>query len=163
MRRTSPIALLVAALIGAVAGFVLDTVLVGRGGSVYLVPWEFAALLVAVAGVTIVLGVGVRRSLEPTSRWRELRARAVDVLRFIKTMAIAGAFETGYIAGFLVYMLSRPIVPDYAVPSTVASIVAGFLVVVAALIAERLCELPPPTDPDAAKTTGPTAPQGEPA
>ena len=163
MSRTSPLSLVIATLVGAIIGFGVDAFLVGRGGSVYLVPWEFATLLAALAVITVVLGIGVRRSLQPKSRWRELRPRAVDVLRFVKTMAVAGAFEAGYLAGFLVYMLSRPIVPDYAVPSAVGTVIAAVMLVIAALVAERLCELPPPTDPDADASSGSGAPHSEPA
>ncbi|MEY4458645.1 MAG: hypothetical protein RIS25_1238 [Actinomycetota bacterium] len=147
MKRTRPLVLILAALVGAPVGYVLDHILVSNGGSVYAVPWSFTATLAMFAVVIVVLGFGVRRSLTPGSVFRELRGSAVTVLRAAKAMAVAGAFEVGYLTGFVVFMLTRPVVPEFAVPPAVGGAVASVLVVIAALIAERFCEVPP-TDSD---------------
>lgn len=161
MKRTSPLLVAIVAAFGAPIGFVLDFVLVSNGGSVYAVPWSFTVTLIAVAVVTVGLGVGVRRSLTPRSAFRELRGSAVSILRAVKAIAVAGAFEAGYLLGFVVFMLTRPVVPEFAVPPAIAGTVASVVLVVAAIIAERFCEVPP-TDSDT-DGSGSTAPGTEPA
>lgn len=161
MKRTSPLLLVLVAVGGAPVGFVLDFVLVSNGGSVYAVPWSFTTTLVAFALLTVGLGFGVRRSLTPRSAFRELRGSAVTILRAVKAMAVAGAFEAGYLVGFIVFMLTRPVVPEFAVPPAIGGSIASVVLVVAALVAERFCEVPP-TDSDA-DSSGDSATENEPA
>ncbi|MFM6967572.1 MAG: DUF3180 domain-containing protein [Microbacteriaceae bacterium] len=153
MKRTRPLVLILAAVVGAPVGYLLDHILVSNGGSVYAVPWSFTATLVVFAVLIVVLGYGVRRSLTPRSVFRELRGSAVTVLRAAKAMAVAGSFEVGYLTGFVVFMLTRPVVPEFAVPPAVGGAVASLIVVIAALIAERFCEVPP-TDSDSETSPG---------
>ncbi|MEY5017259.1 MAG: hypothetical protein RL431_308 [Actinomycetota bacterium] len=163
MTRTRPLVLVLTALVGAPVGYLLDHVLVSNGGSVYAVPWSFTATLVLFAVVIAVLGFGVRRSLTPGSAFRELRGSAVTVLRAAKAMAIAGSFEVGYLVGFLVFMITRPVVPEFAVPPAAGGAIASVLVVIAALIAERFCEVPPADSETDSSHGEPQDPTVEPA
>lgn len=53
----------------------------------------------------------------------------------------------GATLGLLVFVISRPVVVEAVIPSNIGGVVASLVLVIAALVAESWCVLPP-QDPD---------------
>ncbi|MDQ0646906.1 cation transporter-like permease [Microbacterium natoriense] len=157
MKRTSAGLLVLLALIGAAAGFVLDQVLTTMGRATFTPSLLLPVLLVIIGGAALALAWPVRRSVRTGVRIDPFRAmRAVTLAR---ASSLLGAIMGGFGAGLLVFLLSRPIDPQ--VGSTVAMvvlIVSAVVLVVAALVAEQFCTLP--KDPDDSEPREPHADPG---
>ena len=141
MTRTRPAALLLAALLGVAAAFLLDTVLAMRGVAVLVPPVSLAVALVLIGAVVLALAWPVRRAAAGERRIDPFYATRVLVLA--KASALAGALMAGAAAGILIYLLTRAVVPLGSSLATGGTVVAAILLMVAALVAEHLCALPP--------------------
>jgi len=145
MKRTSAGVLVLLALIGAGAGFVLDQVLTSTGRATFTPSLLLPVLLVIIGAASLALAWPVRNSVRTGIRIDPFRAmRAVTLAR---ASSLFGAIMAGFGAGLLVFLLTRPIAPQ--VGSTVAMIAliaSAVVLVIAALVAEQFCTLP--KDPD---------------
>lgn len=141
MTRTRPLTLLVAALIGVASAFGLDTLLAMRGLAVVVPPISLAIALVLIGGVLIALAWPVRRAASGERRIDPFYALRVVVLA--KSSAVAGALLAGAAAGILLYLVTRAVVPLGSSLAAGATVVAAVLLLVAGLVAEHWCALPP--------------------
>lgn len=159
MKRTSAGVLVVLAVIGAAAGFLVDQVLTATGRATFTPSLLLPVLLVIIGAFSLALAWPVRTSVRTGTRIDPFRAmRAVTLAR---ASSLLGALSAGFGAGLLIFLLSRPIDPQ--VGSTVAMIaliVGAVVLVIAALIAEQFCTLP--KDPDDSEPREPTAEPGAP-
>ncbi|MFF3025934.1 DUF3180 domain-containing protein [Microbacterium sp. NPDC057944] len=159
MRRTSAGVLVVLALVGAGAGFLVDQVLTAMGRVTFTPSLLLPVLLLIVGAAALALAWPVRRSVRTGVRIDPFRAtRAVTLAR---ASSLLGAIMAGFGAGLLVFLLSRPIDPQ--VGSTVAMIaliVSAVVLVIASLIAEQFCTLP--KDPDDSEPREPSPDPGSP-
>jgi hypothetical protein len=159
MRRTSAGVLVVLALVGAGAGFLVDQVLTAMGRVTFTPSLLLPVLLVIVGAAALALAWPVRRSVRTGVRIDPFRAtRAVTLAR---ASSLLGAIMAGFGAGLLVFLLSRPIDPQ--VGSTVAMIAlvaSAVVLVIASLIAEQFCTLP--KDPDDSEPREPSPDPGSP-
>ncbi|GAB2690924.1 DUF3180 domain-containing protein [Thalassiella azotivora] len=150
MSPSRPRTLLLLALAGVVAGWLVVRALASNGASMPL-PVTALAAMVVIAGAVLVFGWPVRR-------WnRGDRTRRLDPLRAARTAVLAkasshsGALLVGWYLG-----QALDLVPDWAIEplrerlllAGVAVLCAG-LMVAAGLVAERWCRLPDgDDDPD---------------
>ncbi|MFN4001639.1 DUF3180 family protein [Microcella sp.] len=141
MTRTRPLALIVAALVGAAAAFALDSLLAMRGVAVLVPPVSLAVALVLIGVVVLALAWPVRRAAKGERRIDPFYALRAVVLA--KASALAGALLAGGAAGILLYLLTRAVVPLGSTLAAGGTVVAAVLLVVAALVAEHWCALPP--------------------
>ncbi len=141
MTRTRPAALLLAALIGVIAAFLLDTVLAMRGLAVIVPPVSLAVALVLIGVVVLALAWPVRRAAAGERRIDSFYATRAVVLA--KASALTGALLAGGAAGILIYLLTRSVVPLGSTLAAGGTVVAAVLLVIAALVAEHWCALPP--------------------
>jgi len=141
MSRTRPTPLLLAALVGLLLAFALDSVLAMRGAAVLVPPVSLAVALVLIGVVVLALAWPVRRAAQGARRIDPFYATRVVVLA--KASALAGALLAGAAAGILIYLLSRAVVPLGSTLAAGGTLIAAALLVVAALVAEHLCALPP--------------------
>lgn len=160
MKPTRASTLVSVAVVAAVAGFALDAVLASRQSP--------TLLLSAPLGVTLALiGVAVVAMARPVRRHARdgaTRQHAVDplyatrVVVLAKASSIAGALFGAFAAGLLVYLLTRSALPPLGsvLPNAVA-VGGGLVLVVCALVAERMCMAPPPGDDDDDLPRGGTA------
>ncbi|PRB09655.1 hypothetical protein CQ047_10260 [Microbacterium sp. MYb72] len=159
MRRTSAGVLVVLALVGAGAGFLVDQLLTAMGRVTFTPSLLLPVLLVIVGAAALALAWPVRRSVRTGVRIDPFRAtRAVTLAR---ASSLLGAIMAGFGAGLLVFLLSRPIDPQ--VGSTVAMIAliaSAVVLVIASLIAEQFCTLP--KDPDDSEPREPSPDPGSP-
>lgn len=97
-----------------------------------------------------------RRDEEPTPK-RVDPVYAVRVLAFAKASSLAGAVLGGACAAVLVFVLTRPVIADALLPSSIIAVVGAFVLLVAGLVAESWCLLPP-DGRDGQRETAPSRP-----
>jgi hypothetical protein len=144
--RTRPLPLLIAVLAGVIATYLMNVVLAMRGLAVLVAPVSLAVALALIAILLVAFAWPVRRAAKGERRIDPFFATRVVVLA--KASALAGALLAGAAAGILFYLLSRAVVPLGSSLTAGATVVAAAALVIAALVAEHWCSLPPdePTD-----------------
>ncbi|RZS55213.1 uncharacterized protein DUF3180 [Microcella putealis] len=155
MTRTTAGPLLLLALVGAIVGFVADTLLAGQGRPVFVPPISLAIALVLIAAALLAGAWPVRRAAAGERRIDPFYATRIVVLA--KASALGGALLLGAASGILIYLLSRSIVPVGSALTTGAALVGALLLLVSALVAEHFCSVPPPTDDDDQADAAPAA------
>jgi hypothetical protein len=147
MKHTRPATLVALGVVALVGGFVIDTALVASGQPALVPPVPLGLVLLAIGGIVISLAVPVRRVAQGTSAERIDPYYATRVLLLAKASSLSGALFGGAAAGVLIFMLTRGV--SVAVGSLVPAIVAvvgGLALLVAGVIAERMCTVPPGDD-----------------
>lgn len=144
MRHTSPLTVVIFVVLGVAAGFVLEVSLAAAGQPVLIPPVTLAITLVAAAVIVVVLAIPIRRSIRGTSKARINPFRAMRVVVLAKASSLVGGLIAGFGVGVVAFLLTRPVVADVSSlwPGIVAAF-AGAVLLVAGLVAERLCTLPP--------------------
>lgn len=158
MTRTKASTLVILAAIAAGAGFLLQIALASGGLQRYRPEYALALSLIFLAGIVIALAVPIRRATRATVRTRIDPFHATRVVLFAKASSIAGALLTGAAAGLLAEVLVRGGgVNTDSLLRTLAVLVGAVALLVAGLVGEWLCTVPPSDDdrePDAAGTVG---------
>ena len=146
MTRTRPLPLLIAVLAGVIANYLMNVGLAMRGLAVLVAPVSLAVALALIAILLVAFAWPVRRAAKGERRIDPFFATRVVVLA--KASALAGALLAGAAAGILFYLLSRAVVPLGSSLTAGATVVSAVALVIAALVAEHWCSLPPdePTD-----------------
>lgn len=156
---------MVLALASAIGAVALQLGLAAVGLSKIVPQVTLSVTLVLIAVVVVVLALPVRRATRPGSRQDGPRAgapgrggsrpggsRPVDpfyatrVLLIAKASAVAGALLGGSAVGLVTELVIRPVSMAATVWAGVAMIVASILLLVAGLLAESWCALPPDDD-----------------
>jgi len=160
VKRTSPLALIVAAVLGGGVGFLADHLLT-LGGRPTFTPAIGLPILLALLGLLCVgLALPVRRSVRTPGAPKVDPFAAVRIAILAKASSVVGAVFGGAAAGLLLYVSTRPVTPALgSMATTIATIAAGAVLVAAALVAEHFCSLP--KDPDERQPDDPQP--GEPA
>lgn len=159
MKRTSPLILILLALAGGGAGYLLDHLLTVGGRATFSPSGLLPVLLVILAGCVLAVAWPVRRSARGLSATRVDPFRAMRVAILAKASSLLGAIMTGFGSGLLVFLLSRPVGPQVGSVVSLAALVGTSLVLVAAaLVAEQFCTLP--KDPDDRQPHDPTGADG---
>lgn len=143
-----PIAL--AAVIGFGLGFLLQTALSAGGSPPLVPPYSLPATLITVSGVLLGFAIALRRAITGASKKRVNPFVAVRIVAAAKASILAGALFAGFGIGIVLFFTLRTVAPQAENwwPA-VATLLAGIAQVVIGLVAEHLCRVPPPTDPDA--------------
>ncbi len=147
MTRTRPSALIVLLAIGGVVGWLLESMLVSSGRPT-LVPPVSLALVLGVLGVAMVLiALPVWRVVRKVEGARVDPFYATRVVLLAKASSLAGSLLAGFATAVLLFLLSRPVVPGTGSIVMAGATAAGAVIlVVGALVAERMCTLPPDED-----------------
>ena len=131
-------------LVGAIVGFVLEVALAAGGMPVLIPPYTLAITLVAAGAIVVALAVPIRRSIRGTSSTRINPFRAMRVVVLAKASSLVGGLIAGFGVGVVVFLLTRPVVADVgSLWPGIAAALGGAALLVAGLVAERLCTLPP--------------------
>ncbi|MGV9768767.1 DUF3180 domain-containing protein [Microbacterium sp. NPDC003461] len=147
MKRTGPVSLLIAALLGGGAAFLIDHLLTASGRATFTPAVSLPILLVLLGAACVALAWPIRRSLLDPKAPRVDPFRAVRIAMLARASSIVGAALGGAGLGFVAYLATRPVSPGIGSMGTIiATAVAGAVLVTAALIAEHWCTLP--KDPD---------------
>ncbi|WP_298040477.1 DUF3180 domain-containing protein [uncultured Microbacterium sp.] len=147
MKRTSALVLVLLALVGGGAGYLVNQLLTVTGRATFAPSGYLPVLLVIIAVVVLLLAWPVRRSIQGKSAGRIDPFRAMRAVTLARASSLLGALTAGFGAGLLVFLLSRPVHPPVGSMVAMVALVASSLVlVIAALVAEQFCTLP--KDPD---------------
>ncbi len=156
MKRTRPSILIVTALAGVGAGFLLDQILTSMGRSTFTPAVTLPILLLLLGMLVVALAIPIRRATRGAAGVVVNPFRAVRVAALAKASSIVGAVFGGAAAGLGLFLVTRPVVPSIGSTGTViATVVCGAVLVAAGLVAEHLCtirkddddEHPGPDDP----------------
>jgi uncharacterized membrane protein len=134
----------------AIAAVALQLGLAAVGLSKLVPQVTLSATLVLIAVVVVVLALPVRRATrkrDPKEPRRPVDPfYATRVVLIAKASAVAGALLGGAALGLVVELLIRPVSVVSSVWAGVAMLVGSILLLVAGLLAESWCALPPDDD-----------------
>lgn len=160
--RTNPLLLALYAVACGVVMWAVETWVTAARGAAFVPSIALGATLVALAIAAFVLGWPIRRytaslrklhdaaqAHEDTNELRRTAAsnriapeRATFVLAFAKAIALAGSMFLGGCAGVTVYLATRTVASG-RVGESLVSTIAAVVLLVAGLIVESWCMLPP--------------------
>ncbi|MFE4950548.1 DUF3180 domain-containing protein [Leifsonia sp. NPDC056665] len=155
MKRTRPTSLIGLGVLGLVVGFLGELAASGTGIAVFIPPLTLPITLVAVAIIVVAFAIPIRRSVRGRSSRRIDPFQATRIVVLAKACSLSGALLTGAGAGILIYILTRDVLPaSNAVLLTSLGTAGAVILLVAGLVAEFFCTLPPDDkddDPEAAR------------
>jgi hypothetical protein len=151
MKRTSIPLLVGLGAAGAAVAYLGELFLQTTGGITFVPPYSIDVTLVVVAVGLIAMAVPVRRRITGKRKVPLDPFYAVRVAVLAKASALTGAILMGAGVGILAILLGRPVLPDWSLLLPVIGLgVCSLVLVVAGLIAEWMCLLPPDA-PDATR------------
>lgn len=147
MTRTRVSTLVTLFAIGAGAGFLLQVALAAGSLPKFRPEYTLALSLLFIAGVVIALALPIRRATRATVRTRIDPFHATRVVLFAKASSITGALLAGAAAGLLTELLTRSggLNSDSLLRS-LAVLAGAVAVLVAGLLGEWWCTVPPRDD-----------------
>jgi len=158
MRRTSVGTLLLVALVTAVVGWLVVRAVEGRGSYLPTVPWVVDVAILALAGGVLWAGWTVR-SYQKGRRPNLDAIRAARTFVLAKAAALTGALLIGWYGAQVLVALPDLAIEarrDRAIAAGIA-VLCAVVLAVAGLVAERFCQLPPPSDEKEARDGRPGA------
>lgn len=142
MKRTGPGILIVAALLGVAAGFLLDQGLTSAGRPTFTPAVTLPILLVLLGAFVVILALPIRRATRGDATAKVNPFRAVRVAMLAKASSLVGAALGGFGLGLLVFLVTRPVTPSVgSVGAVLATAACGGLLIAAGLVAEHLCTI----------------------
>lgn len=152
MKRTRATTLIALAVGGAVVGFLVELAAAGGGLAVFIPPLTLPITLVVIAVIVLAFAVPIRRATHPRAGRPARRIDPFQAMRVVvlaKACSLSGALLTGAGVGFLVYLLSRAVIPaSTSIVFTVSATIGAAVLLAAGLVAEHMCTLPPDDEDD---------------
>jgi hypothetical protein len=148
VKRTSPVTLILLAVLGGVVGAFLETALTAGGRPIIVPPLTLAIALAAIGGIVVSLAVPIRRLTRGKTKGPIDPFYATRVLMLAKASALCGALLTGFGIGLGIYLFTRSVVQVNSIGLAVATIVGSAVLLAAGLVAEHMCTIPPGDDDD---------------
>jgi hypothetical protein len=149
VKPTRASTLISVAVVAGVAGFALDAALASRQAPVLTLSFGFGLILAFIGVALVFMAMPVRRHARGTAVRPVDPMYATRVVVLAKASSICGALLGTFALGLVAYLLTRSVSPS--VGSTVPNAVAvggGLVLTVCALVAERMCAVPPRDDDD---------------
>jgi hypothetical protein len=144
VRRTRPSSLIGFGVLGRVFGFLVEVAAASGGVAVFIPPLTLPITLVAVAIGIVAFALPIRRSVRGSRSRRVDPFQATRIVLLAKACGLSGAVLTGAGAGILVFLFTREVLPGgAAVLLTVLGTAGAVIFLVAGLLAEYFCTLPP--------------------
>lgn len=144
MAKTSALALLLLAILGALCAALIEMALATSGQPIIVPPITLAIALAVIGILVVAIAVPIRRAVTGKVRKRIDPFFALRVLMLAKASALAGALLAGAGIGVLLYILSRVREPgSSAIVLPIATIVGAALLLAGGLVAEFMCTIPP--------------------
>jgi hypothetical protein len=157
MKRTTALPLFAFVAGAGVLTYFLEMILQSAGAPALLPPYSLSITLVGVAIVVVLMAIPVRRLITGKRKETLSPFYAVRVAVLAKASSHAGALLLGVGLGLTVFLLARPIAPSWdLLGRAIAAAVCAAIVLIAGLVAERMCQLPP-DDTDKESAGDPTA------
>ena len=143
MSRTKPLHLVLLAVLGAGITWLVETALATSGRPIVIPPFTLAIALALIGAIILFLARPVRR----VSRGLDRRIDpfyATRVVMLAKASSLSGVLVGGGGLGIGAFLLSRSVSPAVgSVTMAFATVVAGIFLVIAGLVAEHWCFIPP--------------------
>ncbi|MFP3466452.1 DUF3180 domain-containing protein [Leifsonia sp. SIMBA_070] len=147
MKRTGPTALIGLGVAGLAIGFLAELAAAGMGVAVFIPPLTLPITLVAVAVIVVAFAVPIRRAVRGRSVRRIDPFQATRIVVLAKACSLSGALLVGAGIGVGAYLLSRDVLPGgNAILLTALATAGAVILLVAGLVAELFCTLPPGDD-----------------
>lgn len=147
MSRTKPLHLVLLAVLGGGAAWLLETALAASGNAIVIPPFTLAVALFLIGVIIVVMALPVRRVTRGVPNARIDPFYATRVVMLAKASSLGGSLLAGAGVGIALYLLSRSVLPGVgSVTMAFACAVGAILLVVAALLAEHWCSIPPEDD-----------------
>lgn len=147
MTRTKPLTLVLLALLGGGLAWFVETALASSGNAILIPPFTIGVALLLIGGVVVVMALPVRRVARKVPGAKVDPFYATRVVMLAKASSLSGALLGG--AGFAIvgYLLSRSVVPGVGSVTMALVMAAGSVaLLVAGLVAEHMCAIPPDDD-----------------
>ena len=149
MKRTRASSLIGLGVAGLVIGFLAELAASSLGAAVFIPPLTLPITLVAVAIVVVAFAIPIRRAVRGHTIRRIDPFQATRIVVLAKACGLSGGLLTGMGVGVVSYLLTRDVLPAGNAILLVALATAGaVLLLVAGLVAELFCTLPPGDDDD---------------
>ncbi len=147
MSRTKPLHLVLLAAFGGIAAWLLETVLAASGRAVLLPPVTLAIALVLIGAIVVIMALPVRRVSRRVEGAKVDPFYATRVVMLAKASSLSGALLGGAGLGIAFYLLGRTVLPGVGSITMAFACAAGaILLLVAGLVAEHMCTIPPDDD-----------------
>ncbi len=144
MTRTRPITMIVFAVFGGAAGWLLEVALSATGSPSIVPPYTLAIALAAIGAIVVALAMPIRRAVREHEQHKIDPFYATRVVVLAKASSVAGALIAGAGAGVLVFLLTRSVVPGVgSILMAVATIVGAIVLLAGGVVAEYMCSVPP--------------------
>lgn len=144
MKRTRPLILVLFAVVGAGAGWLVDVILTASGAAVATLPFTLALSLAVIAVLVLVFAVPVRRAVRDRENHTVDPFYATRVLVLAKASSVAGSLLFGAAVSIVAYLLTRTVIAAVgSIFSSGACVVGAVVLVVCGLVAESMCSIPP--------------------
>jgi Protein of unknown function (DUF3180) len=149
--RTVPLHLVLLAALGGGAAWFLEVALTASGRAILIPPFTLAVALTLIGVIVIAMALPVRKVSRGVPNARIDPFYATRVVILAKASSLGGALLGGAGLAIAAYLLSRSVLPAAAsVSMAIATAVGAIVLLVAGLVAEHMCALPPDDDsPDA--------------
>lgn len=164
MKPTKFLTLLGWAIPAATAGYLYSKFAVSTGGQVPVAPLNLILTFLAIAVILAIFAAPMFRYRKELAEQRKTSGAprpkrlnpfyAVRLVVLAKATAIAGAIFAGWQLGVIWLQISSPVTPG-SVWQNFAALIAAIIMVVLALIIERICRIPE----DASETEPPKSGQ----
>lgn len=147
MKPTRTSTLVSVAVVALVAGFALDAALASRQAPTLLLSVPLGITLAFIGVALVFMAVPVRRHARGDASRRVDPLYATRVVVLAKASSICGALFGAFALGLLGYLFTRSVLPSLGstLPNAVA-VGGGIVLTVCALVAERMCIVPPGDD-----------------
>ncbi|WP_158865988.1 DUF3180 domain-containing protein [Leifsonia sp. AG29] len=144
MNRTRPTTVIGLVVLGLVVGFLAELTASSLGAAVFIPPLTLPITLLAVSIILVAFAVPIRRAVRGRSTKRIDPFQAMRIVVLAKACSLSGALLTGAGAGLLAYLLTRDVIPGgNAILLTALSTAGAIVLLIAGLVAELFCTLPP--------------------
>lgn len=154
MKKTSPTGLIVLAVIGAAAGWLIELAMLTSGRAIVIPPVTFGVVLALIGLLVIAGAIPVYRSVIRASKRAIDPFYATRVVLLAKASSLTGALVGGAAVALVVFLLSRPVVAVAgSLTMAIFTAVGAIVLLVGGLVAERMCTIPPEDDDKPTRTS----------
>lgn len=153
MTRTSYVALIVLGLLGVVFGWLAEILLVQNGLPLLQLHPVYSITVVLLGTALFLLAMMVFRSVRSDKPTQLNPLWAAFLLQLIQASILAASLLTGFAIGSWLWMFSQYALPASIIWTHFFGIIATLVLLILAMIAEKLCEVPP-EDSEPGGTTG---------
>ena len=163
MKPTKVLTLLGWVIPAATAGYLYSRFTVASGGQVPVAPINLILTFLAISVILAIFAAPMFRYRRELAQQRKDPAAprpkrlnpfyAVRLVALAKATAIAGALFVGWQLGVIWFQISSPVTPG-SVWQNVAALIAAKIMVIVALIIERICRLPQDSSETASASQG---------